>query len=297
MSTYKYSRVTLNRRKGVEVFKGDNTELLNKNKNVIDDENFRAPQNLRPLFPSFLGATVSLYTISFYAEWRYLETTGLYLALAPLFVGFFVSAVFYCIYGSTRYSMTKNAHESPVKGLDICIIWRKICIPILFHVVGILAIVLICLRLDGVLQRYEWVYLFIPLYVMDLLMASFIIKSSEKECWQRPLVAFITWASGSTFLVLLALQMDNKIDFPPFILFIPMYVNVLALLPYLFYWFNAGPCGMWSMILGVMLFIAPTIVLIVLRLCSVFMPLWPICMSPSIVLATLVTAILIWQAR
>ena len=294
MSTHKYSRVTLNRRKSDKVFKSGDAEVVGGDPmGITVGEESGALQDIWPMFSSLLGATISLYMISFYAELRYLEMMGLYLALAPLVVGFFVSAVFYCLYAHIRYSTTKNAHKSQVKGLDICIVWRKVCIPILFHLAGIVAIVLICLRLNGVLQRYEWVYIFTPLYIMDLLMASFIIKSSEKECWQRPLVAFITWASGSTFFVLLALQLNDKINFPPFILFIPMYVNVVVLIPYLLYWLDAESSLLCCFIMGVMFFIALTIVLIVLHLCSIGALSWPVCMIPLMILTTIGTFVLL----
>ena len=295
MSTHKhYPRVTLKHRKGDQLSKHD-AEIFKsggENRSVT----FLEPEYFLPMFSSFLGVTISLYTISFYAEWKYLETTGLYLALAPIFIGFFMSTFLYGYYGHLR---TKEAIqkgndekedllETDRESANYCRMCRKSWIPILFHLAGIVAIVLICLRLNGVLQQCDWAVLFTPLYVMDLLMASFIIKPSRKECWQRPLVAFITWASGSIFLGLLALQLDNKVDFSPVVLFIPMYINVVVLIPYLLYWFNSGNARVGrGMTLLAISSISPTILMIVHRLSSVWTLSWPVCMSPLMIFTTI----------
>jgi hypothetical protein len=298
MLSYKRSRVILNNRRRNKIFKYD-AEIFKSGDQELSIQPWMRRINFLPLFPSLLGVTLSSYTVPFYAEWRYLGAMGLYLALSPLAICFFLSAILYFYYGSARHAETHNIYQKKtvdhgddtINAYPFCIPWRKSWIPILVHLVGIVAVVLICLGLNEVLSACDWVVLFIPLYIMDFLIASFIIKPSKEECCPRLLVAFLTWASGSTFLVLLALQLNN-INLRGSILFIPMYFNVVVLIPYIFYWgspVKEDLCLSFIFSLSVALLFAFTIVMVVLRLELVLTPSWPVCMCPLMVLTTTMT--------
>jgi hypothetical protein len=217
---------------------------------------------------------------------------GLYLALAPLVIDFSVGAIPCWYLQGVRG--TSDQKGSAIQ--SFCMIWRKVFVPIMLPLSGIAAVVLIWLGLKQVLSMCDWVVIFIPLYVMDFLIASAFIKSSDKGCWQRLLVAFLTWASGSTFLVLLALWLNDNINLPWSILFILMYANIVASISYPFYLidnFSGCPCCPCCLSCGVMFSIAPTIAMTVLRLELVWTPSWPVCMIPLMSLKTIGTLSLI----
>ena len=146
-------------------------------------------------------------------------------------MGLFISAFAFLIVGILTLLETYRNHKKSNRGakkrakktLWIYVVLALVCI------IGSVAAIITMLGIDG---RYvgnaPWIVLFTPFYALHILITLSILMSGSTRSLVSKFLVAIEFVCRLLFQILLALQLDHILTMPRVLLFIPVYVEMLA---------------------------------------------------------------------